>query len=122
MSPDEAREIIIDGINYAAYRETDSSLHDSDKNRLFGVEHYKSGRPVYFPSPWAGKRFEGKMATLLVWANMLNASSANFAEAQKILRKEKSVLGRVIRRSRRSAAWNACAPRFLRIGTWRGKN
>jgi len=35
VTPDEARELVIDGINYAAYRETDSALHDSDKNRLF---------------------------------------------------------------------------------------
>jgi hypothetical protein len=44
MTPDEARHIIIEGINYAAYRETDSSLHDADKNRLFGFDHYKSDR------------------------------------------------------------------------------
>ena len=36
MTPDEARHLIIEGINYAAYKETDSSLHDADKNRLFG--------------------------------------------------------------------------------------
>ena len=39
MSSGEARELIIEGINFAAYRETDSSLHDSDKNRLFGSDH-----------------------------------------------------------------------------------
>jgi hypothetical protein len=44
MTLDEARHLIIEGINYAAYRETDSSLHDTDKNRLFGSEHYKFGR------------------------------------------------------------------------------
>lgn len=27
MTPDEARELIIEGMNYAAYRETDSSLY-----------------------------------------------------------------------------------------------
>jgi hypothetical protein len=53
MTLDEARESIISGINYAAYRETDFSLHDSDMNRLFGAEHYKSARPVYEPSAWA---------------------------------------------------------------------
>jgi hypothetical protein len=31
MTRDEARELVIDGINYAAYRETGSSLHDADK-------------------------------------------------------------------------------------------
>jgi len=31
MTSEEARLLIIDGINYAAYKETDSSLYDSDK-------------------------------------------------------------------------------------------
>jgi hypothetical protein len=44
MTSDEARDLIIESMNYAAYKETDSSLHDADKNRLFGSEHYKSGR------------------------------------------------------------------------------
>jgi hypothetical protein len=44
MTSDEARHLIIKGIKYAAYRETDSSHPDPDKNRLFGSEHYKSGR------------------------------------------------------------------------------
>jgi hypothetical protein len=34
MTKDEARETVIGGINDAAYRETDSSLADADKNRL----------------------------------------------------------------------------------------
>jgi hypothetical protein len=49
MTQDEARERIIEGMNYAAYRETDSSLYDSDKNRLFGAEH--TGRS-YSIVPW----------------------------------------------------------------------
>ena len=65
MTPDEARHLVIEGINYAAYHETDFSLHDSDKNRLFGSEHYASGRPVYESSPWAEGNFED-MAMLLV--------------------------------------------------------
>ncbi|MBZ5643877.1 MAG: hypothetical protein LAO19_14030 [Acidobacteriia bacterium] len=97
MTPGEARQLVIDGINYAAYHETDFSLHDSDKNRLFGSEHYKSGRPVYDPSPWAEGDFEEKMALLLVWANVLNRSVPAFTEAQKLLESEDSVLGRVIR-------------------------
>jgi hypothetical protein len=40
MTTDEARDLVIEGINYAAYRETDSSLHDTDKNRLYGSAHY----------------------------------------------------------------------------------
>ena len=74
MTADEARELIVEGINYAAYRETDSSLHDSDKNRLWGSEHYKSGRIVARPSPWAEGNFEEKMTALLRWANTLNRS------------------------------------------------
>lgn len=68
MTADEARELVIEGINYAAYRETDSSLHDADKNRLWGSERYGSGRNVVKPSPWAEGDFEEKMATLLRWA------------------------------------------------------
>jgi hypothetical protein len=100
MTLDEARQLLIDGINYAAYHETDSSLHDSDKNRLFGSEHFASGRPVYKPSPWAEGDFEEKMATLLVWANVLNRSVPAFTDAQRLLEGEESVIGRVIRRTK----------------------
>ena len=99
MTPDKAREMIIDAINYTAYRETDSSLHDSDKNRLFGSEHYKSGRFIAQPSPWTQGEFEEKMAKLLRWANALNRSVPEFTEAQKLLEIEDSVIERVIRRS-----------------------
>lgn len=102
MTLDEAREKIISGIDYAAYKETDSSLHDSDKNRLFGSEHYKSGRPVYRSSPWAEGDFEEKMVTLLQMANSLNRSAPSFREAQRLLEHEESVLGCVIRRANRS--------------------
>ena len=101
MTSDEARHAIIDGINYAAYRETESSLYDSDMNRLWGSEHYKSGRWVVKPSPWAEGDFEEKMAGLLGIANALNGSVPSFAEAQKFLEGEDSVLGRVIRRAKR---------------------
>lgn len=100
MTPDEARQLVIDGIDYAAYHETDFSLHDSDKNRLFGSEHYNSGKPVYESSPWIEGDFEEKMAVLLVWANMLNRSVKAFAEAQKLLEADESVLGRVIRNAK----------------------
>jgi hypothetical protein len=102
MTPEEARQAVVDGINYAAYKETDSSLYDSDKNRLFGSEHYRSDRVVVKPSPWAEGDFEGKMAVLLRWANALNSSDPAFAEAQSLLEGEDSVIGRVIRRSKTS--------------------
>lgn len=102
MTADEARRLIVEGINYAAYHETDSSLHDSDKNRLYGSEHYNSGRFVDKPSPWAEGDFEEKMATLLRWANMLKRSALEFKAAQVLLEGEDSTIGRVIRRARTS--------------------
>lgn len=104
MTPDEARHLVIESINYAAYHETDFSLHDSDKNRLFGSEHYSSGRPAYEASPWVEGDFEEKMAMLLVWANVLNRAVAAFAEAQRLLEGEDSVIGQVIRKAKNRKA------------------
>jgi len=98
MTIDEARQLVVEGINYAAYKETDSSLYD--KNRLFGSEHYKSGRDEVKPTPWSDGDFEEKMAMLLGWANVLNRSNPAFDEAQSLLEAEDSVLGRVIRRAK----------------------
>ena len=107
MTSDEARQLVIDGINYAAYRETDSSLHDSDKNLLFGSEHYRSGRPIVKPSPWAEGDFEEKMAMLLVWANVLNRSVPAFTDAQRLLEGEESVIGRVHPACQASTSWKS---------------
>jgi len=85
MTPDEARHLITEGINYAAYRETESSLYDADKNRLFGAERYNPGRFITRPSPWSEGDFEEKMATLLNWANVLNRSVPEFQKAQAVL-------------------------------------
>ncbi|MGC1414650.1 MAG: hypothetical protein WA817_05175 [Candidatus Acidiferrum sp.] len=104
MTSDEARKLVIDGINYAAYKETDSSLHDADKNRLFGSDHYNSGRPVVKPSPWAEGDFEEKMTALLAIANSLNRSILSFSQAQHLLENEESLIGRVIRRARRQTS------------------
>ena len=100
MTPDEARHIIIESINYAAYRETTSSLHDSDKNRLFGAAHYNSGRLEVSASPWADGDFVLKMAELLRWANQLNRSDPVFKQAQDLLETEDSAIGEVIRKAR----------------------
>jgi len=100
MTLEEARLLIVEGINYAAYKETDSSLYDSDKNRLLGSEHYKSGRQIVKPSPWAEGDFEEKMATLLRWANTQNRSDHSFAQALNLLDGEDSLIGRVIQRSK----------------------
>jgi len=106
MTPDEARHMLIENINYAAYRETDFSLYDSDKDRLFGAECYSSGRPVYEPSPWAEGDFEGKMAMLLLWTNALNRSVPAFTEAHRLLEDEDAVLGQVIRSAKNRKASN----------------
>lgn len=98
MTRDEAAELVIEGMNYAAYKETDSSLHDSDKNRLFGFDHYESGRDVVKPSPWSEGDFEEKMTIVLRWANVLNRSNPAFADAQRLLQDEDSVMGGIIRR------------------------
>jgi hypothetical protein len=100
MTLEEARQIVVEGINYAAYKETDSSLYDSDKNRLFGSEHYNSGRHVVKPSPWSEGNFEEKMAMLLQWANALNRSDPAFTQAQSLLEGEDSIIGRVVRRAK----------------------
>jgi hypothetical protein len=100
MTLEEARLVIVEGINYAAYKETDSALHDADKNRLVGSEHYKSGREVVKASPWAEGDFEEKMAMLLRWANALNRSVPAFAQEQSLLEDEDSVIGRVVRRTK----------------------
>lgn len=100
MTAEEARQIVVEGINCAAYKETDSSLYDSDKNRLFGSDHYNSGRHIVKPSPWSEGNFEEKMAMLLRWADTLNTSIPAFAQAQALLQTEESVLGRVIRLSK----------------------
>jgi|SRR5579884_2006386 len=99
MTLEEARLLIVEGINYAAYKETDSSLYDSDKNRLMGSEHYKSDRHIVKPSPWADGDFEGKMATLLRWAKTLNGSNPAFVQALNLLEADDSLIGRVIRRA-----------------------
>src|SRR5271154_2066666 len=99
MTLDEARERVIEGINYAAYHETDFSLYDTDKNRLFGSVHYNSGRIIVRPSPWPEGDFEERMAILLRWARKL-ISDPRFAEARKALEGDNSALGRVIRREK----------------------
>lgn len=78
MTLDKAREKVISGIDYAAYRETEFSLRDRDKDRVFGSEHYKSGRAVYKSSPRAEGDFEDTMASLLRMANWLNRSCPGF--------------------------------------------
>jgi len=103
MTPDEARALTIEGLNYAAYRETNSSLHDADKNRLWRCEHYNSGRHIANPSPWAEGDFEEKMTVLLRWVNILNRNLSEFQEAQDLPAREETLIGRGIRRYRNAS-------------------
>lgn len=99
MTVDEAQELLISGMNYAAYRETGTSLYDEDKNRLFGNEHYRSGRPLYSPSPWGeGEEFETKMTELLRWATKLGTAHGSYDEAIRTLRMGDHYLNRILNR------------------------
>jgi hypothetical protein len=100
MTLEQARQIVVEGINHAAYKETECSLYDSDKNRLFGSKHYNSGRHVVKPSPWSEGDFEEKMAMLLRWADARNRSDPVFSQALSLLEGEDSIIGRVIRRAK----------------------
>ena len=87
-------------MNYAAYRETDHSLWDSDKNKLFGSEHYVSDRPVFQASVWGeGENFEQKMAELLRWAIQLGRSDKRYSEAIEVLRSGEHYLNKIIERA-----------------------
>src|SRR4051794_9869479 len=104
VTESDAKELLIDGMNFAAYHETDHSLWDSDKNRLFGSEHFDSGRPVFSPSVWGeGKEFERRMAELLQWAVQLaqpdSPQRKKSFDAFRLLLRGDHYINRVIRRA-----------------------
>ena len=100
MTETEAKELLIGGMNYAAYKETGHSLWDSDMNKLFGEEHYVSGRPVFQASVWGdGEEFEKKMATLLRWAVQLGSALGSYPEAIRVLSSGEHYLNHIIRRA-----------------------
>ena len=96
MTVTEAKEILISALDYMAYRDTGTSLHDGDKNRLFGGEHYNSGRPVYSPSPWEGEDFEKRMAELLRLAMRIPTSRAKYKRAIRNVLGRDFILNRII--------------------------
>src|SRR5262249_22917988 len=101
MTDTEAKELLISGMDYAAIRETDHSLWDSDKNKLFGEEHYVSGRPVFQSSVWGeGEQFEEKMAELLRWAVQLGTSKGSYDVAIRVLWSGNHYLNCIIKRAR----------------------
>jgi hypothetical protein len=100
LTVDEAKELLIDGMNYAAYKETDHSLWDSDKNKLFGAEHYQSSRPAFAPSVWGdGEMFEKKMTDLLRLAVQFGSTNGSCQEAITLLLAGDHYLNRIIRRA-----------------------
>ena len=98
MTVAEAKEILISAMDYMAYHEAGTSLYDSDKNRLFGADHYDSGWPVYSPSPWESKDFEKKMAELLQMAMSIPSTRAKYKQAIRTLLGRNLVLNRIILR------------------------
>jgi hypothetical protein len=100
MTEVEAKELLIGGMDYAAYRETENSLWNSDKNTLFGGRHYESGRVTVQPSVWGeGEQFEEKMAELLRWAVRLGSSKGSYEEAIRLLLSGDHYINRIIRRA-----------------------
>jgi hypothetical protein len=102
MTVTEAKELLISGMNYAAYREADSSLFVSDRNRLFGADHYKlepNTVPNDKPSPWGeGELFETKMAQLLEWALKIGNEADKYGQAIRLLSLGDHYLNRIIAR------------------------
>lgn len=103
VTKDNAKEILISLMDFAAYRESGISLLVSDKNRLFGSERYQmeSGR-----ADWKGDnpRGEGdawleKMAELLRWGIRLGSAKDDVGNAVASLREDSAVIGKVIRKA-----------------------
>jgi hypothetical protein len=100
MTVTEAKELLIDGMNYAAYKETDHSLWATDKDRLFGEPHYHEDSPAFSPSVWGdGEEFETKMAQLLKWALQLGSAKGDYREAIRTLRGGDHYLNRIVERA-----------------------
>jgi hypothetical protein len=102
MTETQAKEILIDLINYMAYKETDRSLFTVDKNRLFGESHYCIDPAIasHAPSPWGeGEVFEQKMAQLLQWGSRSGCNKASLDEAIKTLQCGDHYLNRIIRKA-----------------------
>ena len=117
----EAKETLISAMDYMAYREIGTSLYDSDKNRLFGAEHYNSGRPVYSQSPWEGEEFEKKMAELLGWALRIPASRAKYEKAIRTVLGTDVVLNKIICHMKRDKEKEECERREWLFDGTRGE-
>ena|SRR5690348_18440570 len=100
MTETEAKELLIGGMNYAAYKETGHSLWDSDMNKLFGEEHLRIRQTCLSGERWGdGEEFEKKMATLLRWAVQLGSALGSYPEAIRVLSSGEHYLNHIIRRA-----------------------
>ena len=99
MTDEEAKELLIDGMDYAAYKETDHSLWPSDKNKLFGEPHYTE-KPYDGPSTWGtSAEFERKMAELLKWAVQLGTAKGDYSLAIRHLLSGQHYINTIIGRA-----------------------
>jgi len=107
----EAKELIISQMNYIAYREFDHSLFPSDRDRLFGAEHYQLEPHTFLPdtpSLWApGQDLEAKMPELLTFAVISSEEGQKnrFRIALDLVRLEDGYLNQVIQSAERELSF-----------------
>jgi hypothetical protein len=99
MTETEAKELIISQMNYLAYKEFGPSLFVSDRNRLFGSDHYQlesNTVPSDTVSPWGpGQELEVKMPDLLRLA-WLTSDKSIFRIAIDLVKRGDGVLAELI--------------------------
>jgi hypothetical protein len=106
MTDTRAKEIIISAMNYIAYAEFDTSLYTSDRNRLFGSDHFVDEpftAPPERPSPWAGSDSEEKLANVLALASTIN--NPDFDAAIATLLNGDHYLTKIIRLAQGNQFW-----------------
>jgi hypothetical protein len=111
MSDVRAKEIIISAMNRVAYTEFGTSLYTSDRNRLFGSEHFVPEpytAPPDRPSPWQGEGSEEKLAEVLALASCFK--DQEFDQAIKTLLAGDHDLNKLIRRAQRNQHWDGPQP------------
>ena len=105
MTEREAREIIISRMNYMAYSEYGCSLYASDKNRLYGAEHYQlepNSVPNEESSAWApGGRLEPMLPDLVLaaWISAPSEEKRTFEIAMSVVQLNRDSLGGIVRRA-----------------------
>lgn len=110
MTLEQAKEVVIDRMNAIAYQEYDFSLFPSDRDRLFGTQHYQLEPHTYlpdYPSRWApGQDLEPKLPELLAyaWSRAESSLDQHFLEALYVVRLSDGFLSDLIAQSERTRA------------------